>query len=212
MGTDAAQRRQRKFVRAGHAANAVMGGTDAVQRNADAAQPGGGGARDALVCQIAPAGLQVASHPGGADCGDDLKPVLAQIGFAADQADVARAKLGNLLDQVERLGGGELVPAAAARARPAMLAREVAGKRDLPDHAHRHAVHDIVESRVADGQSLGPLLRHRDYACAFFAATSSLAISLSRSPKYALTSFAPCRSAWISACSPRWRASSTATR
>src|SRR4051812_20508473 len=116
MGTDTAQRRQRELVRSGHAANPVMGRTDAVDRNADTAQPRGGGTRDALFAQVAPAGLQVAPHPGGADCGDDLKPVLAQISLAADQADVARAELGDLLDQVERLGGVELVAATAARA------------------------------------------------------------------------------------------------
>src|SRR6185295_7599711 len=172
MSPDAAQRGQREFIGSGHAANPVMGRADAVDRNTDAAESRGGGTRDALLAQIAPACLQVASHPGGADCGDDLKPVLAQISLAADQPDVARAEFGNLLDQIESFGGVELVAAAAARARAAMLTRKVASERDLPDHAHRHAVHDIMQSRIADGQSLSPLLGHR-YPCAFFAADSS---------------------------------------
>src|SRR4051812_4620899 len=120
MGTDAAQRRQREFVGAGHAPNPVMGRTDAVDRNADTAEPRGGGTRDALFAEVTPAGLQVPPHPGGADGGENSQPALAQISLTADQADVACAKLGDLLDQVECLGGVELVAATAARTRPAM--------------------------------------------------------------------------------------------
>src|SRR3954454_17388521 len=114
MGTDAAQRRQGELVRTGHAPNPVMGRTDAVDRNADTAEPRGGGTRDALFAEVAPAGLQVASHPGGADGGDNFQPVLAKVSLPADQADVARAKLGDLLDEVQGLGGVELVAATAA--------------------------------------------------------------------------------------------------
>ena len=116
MRPDAAQRRQGELLRSGYAPHPVMGRADAVNRNADARESGGSGTRNALFADVKAAGLQVAPHAGSANRGDNLKPVLAQIGLAADQADVARAEFGNLLDQVERLGGVDFVPATAARA------------------------------------------------------------------------------------------------
>ena len=40
-----------------------MGRTDAVNRNTDSTEPGGGGTRDALFGQVPPAGLQIAGIP-----------------------------------------------------------------------------------------------------------------------------------------------------
>ena len=146
--------------RAGQAPQLVVGRANAVERDPDAAQSGGGGAGDALLAEVAAAGLQVAAHPGGADRGNDLQPILPQIGLAADQAHIACAELCDLIDEVECLRGGELVAPAAAGAGAAMAAGKVAGERDLPDHAHRNAVQDIVEPRVADGQGVGALRLH----------------------------------------------------
>ena len=47
------------------------------------------------------------------------------------------AELGELIDEVERLGGRQLVGARAAGARPAVPTREVARERDLPDGEDR---------------------------------------------------------------------------
>ena len=127
-----------------------MGRAYAIERDSDAAQSGGGGAGDALFIEVAPAALQVAAHSGGADRSDDLKPVVPQIGFATDQTDIARAELGDLIDEVERFRGVEFIAPAAAGTRATVAAGKVAGERDFPDHAHRDPVDNIVEPRVAD--------------------------------------------------------------
>jgi hypothetical protein len=72
-------------------------------------------------------------HAARGDARDDLAPVVAQVRLAADQDDLDHAELGELIDEVERLGGGQLVGARTARARAAVAAREVARERDLPD-------------------------------------------------------------------------------
>jgi hypothetical protein len=56
-----------------------------------------------------------------------LNPVWAQKGFAADQRDLARSQVGQLVDNRERFFGGELINAPLTRARTAMGAFEIAG-------------------------------------------------------------------------------------
>ena len=115
-----AQRSKRQLVRARDAAHLVMDLLKPVDRDPDPLQTRGRGLGEPLLRQVAAAALETAFHSGGPDRRDDLQPVLAQIGLAADQADVAGAELGHLGDEVEGFSRAQLVAAPASGARSAM--------------------------------------------------------------------------------------------
>jgi hypothetical protein len=71
---------------------------------------------------------------------DDLEPVVAQIGLAADQRDLFHGHRGHLVDEVQRLGGVQLVRAGLAGAGAAVQAPKVTAERDLPDGVDRPVV------------------------------------------------------------------------
>ena len=129
-------------------------GADAIDRDPDGVEPGIGSGPDAVGGQVAAAGLQVAFHAGSADGGDDLQPVLAQIGLAADQADAARAQFGDLADEIDRFRARQFVASPSPGARAAMLAGQIAGEGDFPDDTHRHPPENVVETGIADRQRL----------------------------------------------------------
>ena len=90
-------------------------------------------ALDALIGHLSRAADNAAEHPAPSNLGGDQVPVLAQIELAADQRHLLDAEIGELMDQLERLCGGQLIVARAARARAAMTTAQIAAKRDLPD-------------------------------------------------------------------------------
>src|SRR6185503_9278590 len=61
-----------------------------------------------IVGQVAAPRLEVAVHPVGADSPDDLDPVVAQVGLAADQRDLAGPQPGERLDDAQALRRREL--------------------------------------------------------------------------------------------------------
>ncbi len=69
----------------------------------------------------------------GADGADQLQPVLAQVGLAADEGDLADAEFGHLAHEIESFVGAQLIGARVACTRAAVAAGEVAPERDLPD-------------------------------------------------------------------------------
>ena len=85
----------------------------------------------------ASAGRHCRQHLVLANRGDDLEPVRPQIRFAADDRDLTRPDLGELLHEIEALSGRELVRSRLARAGAAMATREIALQRDLPDRDER---------------------------------------------------------------------------
>ena len=87
--------------------------------------------------QGAAAGLQPAPDAGIGHRLDDVEPVAAQIGLAADQADLARAERGELGDDRADLVQRQLVAARLAGARAAMRAAQIAGEGQLPDDMDR---------------------------------------------------------------------------
>ena len=109
--------------------------------------------------QRAAAGLEPASDAGVRHRPDDVEPVAAQIGLAADQADLARAERGQLGDDRADLVERQLVAARPAGARAAMGAAQIAGEGQLPDDMDRMAA-PPVELR-ADPDRLRAGRRHR---------------------------------------------------
>ncbi len=63
---------------------------------------------------------------------DDVEEITPQHGLAAAHVHVEHLQIGELVDDRERLGGGELVGVAPAGARQAVHARQVAGVGELP--------------------------------------------------------------------------------
>jgi hypothetical protein len=115
----------------------------------------------ALGRHAAAAGRQERLHAARRDVRDQLAPVGAQVALAADQHDLDDAELRELIDQIERLRGGQLVGARPAGPRPAVAAREITCERDLPHGEDRAggAVEraDLVGERqvAAGGRRLG---------------------------------------------------------
>jgi hypothetical protein len=66
---------------------------------------------DALGGDPAAPGGHRAVHAVGAHGAGDVRPVVAEVGLAADEGDLLRAELGHLPHEVEGLVGGELVGA-----------------------------------------------------------------------------------------------------
>ena len=77
----------------------------------------------ALGGEAAPTGRDRALHAVRADGADDLRPVFAEIGLAADEGDLFHAEVGHLTNEVERLLGRELLGPFASCARPAVATR-----------------------------------------------------------------------------------------
>jgi hypothetical protein len=116
----------------GHAAQVVVGGLQAVDREGDAADAGLDHGVDALAVEVVAAGGHRAAHAGLADRPDEEDEVVAQVGLAADQHDLAGAHGLEVLDDLQALLGGELVGAAMAGTRAAVGALLVAGEGQLP--------------------------------------------------------------------------------
>jgi hypothetical protein len=77
-----------------------------------------------------------ALHAGFANGPHDVEPVVSQVRLAADERDLAHAKLRHLPDEIERLVCRELVGPRVSGARAAVPARKVALQRDFPDRIH----------------------------------------------------------------------------
>ncbi len=90
----------------GHTPDVVMQGLHAVERNADSLQSRLHRRSEPLGREVPAARLDGAIHPVRAYGADDLGPVPAQVGLAADQRDFARTQAREVLDYVEALGGG----------------------------------------------------------------------------------------------------------
>src|SRR5262249_34056933 len=114
-------------------ADRVVGLFQSVDRERDLADARLHRALNAPFVHLAGAGDDAAQHAEARDLACDDVPVLAQVELAADQRDLLDAEVGELAYEIKRLGRGELIASRAARARSAMLAAEVAAKRDLPD-------------------------------------------------------------------------------
>src|SRR5205823_10693878 len=84
-----------------------------------------------------------------ADGPDQLQPVRAHVGLAADERDLPRAEPRALADDVETLFGRQLVRPAVAGARAAVGALQIAGESNLPHYVHRPAVREVVVGAVA---------------------------------------------------------------
>ena len=114
-----------------------MGGLEAVDRDREAGQASGDHGLDALGVEVVGAGGHGAGHAGLADGADDEDEVVAQVGLAADQDDLAAAEVLELLHDGEALVGAELVGAAVAGPRSAMGTLLIAGEGELPDRPAR---------------------------------------------------------------------------
>ncbi len=150
---------QRRGVGAGQPAQPIVRRRRSVDRDADALQAGGGCGLRALRRQPTAAGHHRALHAGGPDGRHDLQPIRPQVRFAADQAHLQHAQLGQLPHQVQAFGGAQLVGARPAGPRPAVPAGQVALQRHLPDgvdRAHR-AIH--VARLIRQRQVPPPLRR-----------------------------------------------------
>ena len=135
---------------AGHAAQPVVHGLVAVDRDARRHQAGLDRGLDLGPGQRAAAGLQPAFDAGIGHRPDDVEPVAPKIGLAADQADLAGAELGELGGHRADLVDAELVAARPAGARAAMGAPQIAGEGQLPDDMDRMpALDDRAPSAAA---------------------------------------------------------------
>src|SRR5690606_21224023 len=103
-----------------HAAQSIVGLLEPIDRDAHALQPRLLGRLATLGVQTAPAGRHERHHAVAANAPDDVDPVLAQVGFATDQAHFADPELRHLVDEVEALLGRELIRAIAPRPRSAV--------------------------------------------------------------------------------------------
>src|SRR3954470_10340957 len=99
------------IVAARHPALAVVNFAGAVDRDAERAEPCLLRGANALLGQRSRATLDAAMDAGVRDRLDDDEPILAQIGFAADQRDLPRAEFGELAHDVEAFVSGELIGA-----------------------------------------------------------------------------------------------------
>jgi hypothetical protein len=122
----------RRSIRPLHAAQTIVDDLVAVDRDARAVEPGLLRRRDALAREPAAARGGRHDHPAATDGADDVEPIVAEIGLAADERDLLDAEVRHLVDEVETLGGGELLGALVAGARAAVPAGEIALQRDLP--------------------------------------------------------------------------------
>ena len=98
----------------------------AVDRDAGALQAGRGAARARSAVRPRPPVVIEHCMPASRMARTIVQPVVAQVGLAADDRDLQDAERGHLRDQIEALGGVELVRAGAAGARAAVPAGEVA--------------------------------------------------------------------------------------
>ena len=78
--------------------------------------------------------VMVGRMPARGERRDDVEEARVQVGLAADEHDLAGAGRGELLDDLQRSVGGQLVGARVAGARAAVGARLIARERQLPDH------------------------------------------------------------------------------
>src|SRR5690606_3144915 len=132
-GAQVTERGERRAERARDAAQPIVCALEAVERNAHALEPRGlRGARPLLV-DAAPASRHRDGDAVTRERPHDLRPVVAQIRFTADQRDLTNTEPRHLLDQVETLFGAELVRARVTGTRPAMATGEIAPQRDLPN-------------------------------------------------------------------------------
>jgi hypothetical protein len=88
----------------------------AIERNAQAIQASVDSFIEALLREVASASLSSAVDSVVDTSSNDLRPVFAKIGLAADEGDFASAEPGQGIDDVEALLGGELIVAALASA------------------------------------------------------------------------------------------------
>ena len=88
------QRIDRAVEGAAYVSHAIVKRRQTVKRHADTVQARINSFPQTLRCQVAPARLDCAVHVMRADGTNDVCPVLAKIGFAADQGDFAYPKIG----------------------------------------------------------------------------------------------------------------------
>ena len=142
-----AQRAQRMIEAALDAALPIVNVARSVDRHSERADAGLDRGADALLGERARAGLDPAMDAGVGDRLGDGQPVLAQVSFAADQGDLARAEFGELAHDVEAFLGRELALALASGARAAVNATQIAGERELPHHLHRAVRRHVLVGR-----------------------------------------------------------------
>ena len=136
--------------RALHTANAIVCRLDSVDGNADAAESGLRRRGDALLVQVAPAAGHRASHVVFSNSANDVEPVVAEIGFAANQRDLTRAEPCELLlDDVDALGCRQLFLSCRARTRATMAALQVAGEGDFPNGVCRPVGENVIDGESA---------------------------------------------------------------
>ena len=132
-----------------HAAQLVVQLGGAVEGDAAGAQPRLLGAADALFVEGEAAALQAGMDAMAAEGADDVEPVAAEEGLAADDGHFAHAKPGELPHDVQALLGRQLRRPRFARPRPAVHALQIAGERDLPDCVDGMAARVVLFVRVA---------------------------------------------------------------
>ena len=93
-----------------------MARLEAVHGHAGALEPGLLRRAGALGREPAAARRRRALHAARAHVADDVEPVLAEVGLAADERDLFDPEVGHLIDEVEAFGRRELVGARLAGA------------------------------------------------------------------------------------------------
>src|ERR1043165_2030941 len=136
-------------VRALHAAQLVVQLRRAVDGDAARAEPGLLRGADALFVEGQAAALQAGVDAVLGERADDVEPVAAEEGLAADDRHLAHAQPGKLPHHVQALLGGQLRRPGLARPRSAVDALEVAGQRDLPHGGERMTARPVVLGCVA---------------------------------------------------------------
>ncbi len=154
-------RRQRLAETAGDAAQPVVHLFGAVDRDAGAGQARRHRRLDLGAGQGPAPGLQAAADAGVGHRLDDVEPIAAQIGLAADQADLPRAEHGEVRDHRADFVERELVAARAPGARAAMGAAQIAGERQLPDDMDGMAARAVERRAHPHRLVAGGLARHQ---------------------------------------------------
>jgi hypothetical protein len=128
-----AQRLERGAVGTADTAQAVVRLLVAVDRDANTHEPGVLGASDHVFGEATAARRHRHVHSPPANRAHDVEPILAEVSFAADERDLLRPEIGELVDEVERQRRRELIRTLPPRARTAVTAGEVASEGELPD-------------------------------------------------------------------------------
>src|SRR5438270_11221220 len=158
-------------------AQEVMHITQSVNREPRALRACAGGRPHAFLGEVSSAGLDCTIHPRRSNCGDDFRPIRAEIRFATNQSHIPGSQRRQIVNQSKTLCRGQLRWSSPARTRPTVLAGEITRERALPHHTDGNPSALIALPRVSPGN-----LIQGGQRSALFIACSSLEMAAFKSP------------------------------